>query len=313
MPMDSKTHEALGLHLPTPKEVNGRSNRDILEALNTPQDAIYHPCPEAFPDAEVARGEVTKYADWRDSTLYPDTVRDMFVYLPANRAADTPLNLLICNDGVGYLTRQGAIRAGNVLDSLHASGEIEPTAAIFVNPGRPPGAAPMGGTTDYDAAATQRSIEYDTMTPAYGEFLLQDVIPFVRAEHGIVLTDDPTRRTVCGISSGGICAFSAAWFHPDQFARVISHCGSYTNIRGGHNYPYLIRSTERKNLRVFLQSGANDGKTLFGDWATANLAVAAALEYAGYDYRFEYGEGGHNLRHGGALFADTLRWLWADD
>ena len=56
-----------------------------------------------------------------------------------------------------------------------------------------------------------------------------------------------------------------------------------------------------------------DGATVFGDWPLANQTMAKALEYAGYDYRFEFGTGGHTLRHGGALFADALRWLWRKD
>ena len=161
-----------------------------------------------------------------------------------------------------------------------------------------------------DAAMTQRSIEYDSLTPEYGTFLLEEVLPFVVHEHGIAITDDPERRTICGISSGGICAFTVAWQHADSFRRVLSHCGSFTNIRGGHNYPYLIRATPRKPLRVFLQSGANDAETLFGNWPLANKTMDDALRYAGYEHRFEFGSGGHSLRHGGALFADSLRWLW---
>ena len=108
------------------------------------------------------------------------------------------------------------------------------------------------------------------------------------AETNLTFSDNPADRTVCGISSGGICAFSAAWFAPHSFGRVISHCGSFTNIRGGHNFPYLVQSTPRKDLRVFLQSGVNDAQTLFGDWPTANQAMAKALAYAGYDFRFEF-------------------------
>ena len=115
--------------------------------------------------------------------------------------------------------------------------------------------------------------------------------------------------SVCGISSGGICAFNVAWHHPQSFARVLSHCGSYTNIRGGHNFPYLIRSTERKDIRAYLQSGEQDASIMLGDWPLANQSMARALEYAGYDYHFEFGTGGHSLRHGGALFAESLRWL----
>ena len=126
----------------------------------------------------------------------------------------------------------------------------------------------------------------------------------------LTFSEDPTERTICGISSGGICAFNAAWHFPEQFGRVLSHCGSFTNILGGHNYPYLVRSTPRKPLRVFLTSGRRDADIVTGSWPLANQAMAAALAFAGYDYRFEFGEGGHNLRHGGALFAEALRWLW---
>jgi enterochelin esterase-like enzyme len=162
-----------------------------------------------------------------------------------------------------------------------------------------------------EGSPQQRSLEYDSCTDAYVRFLLADLLPFVEAEIGCQFTDDTAWRTICGISSGGICAFTAAWHRPDAFGRVISHCGSFTAIRGGHNYPFLIRSTSRKPIRIWMQSGANDADILFGNWPLANKEVAAALSFAGYEVKFVFGEGGHNLRHGGAVFADTLRWLWA--
>ncbi len=309
MPMDVKTHVALGLDRPTPPEVNGRSNLDIVPSLTHAGDAPYHPCPEAFPDATVAAGAVTKHADWNQSRIYPRTLRDVYVYTPAGLDATRPSALIVFNDGYGYVGRRGPLRAAQVLDSLHASGEIEQTVGVFVNPGRPLD-TDADRSLQNDAALSQRSFEYDSLTPDYGTFLIEEILPFVVREHAVTLTDDPDRRTVCGISSGGICAFTVAWQHTNHFRRVLSHCGSFTNIRGGHNYPYLIRTTPRKPLRVFLQSGANDAQTLFGDWPLANKTMANALEYAGYDYRFEFGEGGHSLRHGGALFAESLRWLW---
>ncbi|MCR9259494.1 MAG: alpha/beta hydrolase-fold protein [Pseudomonadaceae bacterium] len=310
MPLDIETHLALGLDQPTPDSVNGCSNADVLKALQHPADRVYHPCAEAYPEADVAAGTVSKYKDWSATDIYAGTIRDVAVYIPTQISSATPANVLICNDGMGYLARNGPVRVTAVLDSLLAKGEIQPTVAIFVNPGRPPGAKPFGGTSGYDAAADQRRIEYDTLSPAYGSFLADELMPWVADENSLTFSDKPADRTVCGISSGGICAFSAAWFAPQHFGRVISHCGSFTNICGGHNFPYLVQSTQRKDLRVFLQSGANDAQTLFGDWPTANQAMAKALAYAGYDFRFEFGAGGHTLRHGGALFADTLRWLW---
>ncbi len=309
MAMNVDDYTALGLHLDAPVEVNGRSNNDILASLNHAGDAPYHPCAEAYPDASINRGAVKKHADWDQSEIYADTVRDLFVYTPPNLDVTRSVALIIFNDGAGYLSRTGAVRATHVLDALHASDTIGPTAAVFVNPGRPWGSAP-DDPTQRRAIMQQRSFEYDSLTPTYGRFLLDEVLPFVQREHGLPFTDDPTRRTICGISSGGICAFNVAWHHTEQFQRVLSHCGSFTNIRGGHNYPYLVRTTARKPIRVLLQSGSNDAITLFGDWPLANQTMANALAYAGYDHRFEYGTGGHSLRHGGALFADSLRWLW---
>jgi enterochelin esterase family protein len=205
---------------------------------------------------------------------------------------------MVFQDGAGYLNREGPIRTTAVFDTLIAAGEMPPTVGVFVMPGQREG------------SPQQRSLEYDSVTDDYVRFLLEDLLPFVEGEIGSALTTDPEWRTICGISSGGICAFTAAWYRPDAFGRVVSRCGSFTAIRGGHNYPFLIRSTERKPIRVWMQSGEADADIILGNWPLANKEVAAALDFAGYDVKFVFGEGGHNLRHGGAVFADTLRWLW---
>lgn len=304
MPTPPELIEALGLSEPISAEVNGRRNG----VDNDPGwDAAYHPCPEAYPASGVERGVVTKFADWESSRCFPGTRRDMWAYVPAGDQANP--GIMFFNDGAWYLSREGPLRATHVLDSLIDAGEIEPMVAIFVMPGRPDHAV-TGPIESYDDMTAQRSLEYDQLTSRYGEFLLDEVLPFVESELNIQCATDPERVTACGISSGGIAAFNLAWHYPDRCRRVISHCGSFTDIWGGHNYPSLVRRTPRKPLRVFLQSGANDANTPFGDWASANHAMARALEFAGYDYRFEFGTGGHNLDHGGAIFADTLRWLW---
>ena len=63
-----------------------------------------------------------------------------------------------------------------------------------------------------------------------------------------------------------ICAFTVAWERPDQFRKVLSQIGSFTNIRGGNAYPSLIRKTERKPLRVYLEDSSNDVDNQFGGW-----------------------------------------------
>ena len=294
--------------------VNGRSNAEILQVLETPGDAHYHPCPEAYVRDGVVPGQVARFSSWDQSAVFAGTRRDVWVYKP--NAADNvdALNLIIFNDGPGYLARAGAVRATTVLDNMIDAGELAPTLAVFVSPGLPPNIElPAAGQRPDPLAMQQRSVEYDSCSDNYLRFLIDELLPFVSAEVGVRISDDPASRTICGISSGGICAFNAAWHGPEHFGRVISHCGSFTNIRGAHNYPYLIRSTPRKALKVFLQSGELDADIVTGSWVLANQQMAAALQFAGYQHRFEFGAGGHNLRQGGALFAETLRWLNAAD
>ena len=155
---------------------------------------------------------------------------------------------------------------------------------------------------------SNRSFEYDTLSDQYARFLLEEILPDVGKSYK--LTDNPDQRAICGLSSGGICAWTVAWERPDAFRKVLSQIGSFTNIRGGHVYHALIRKTEKKPIRVFLQDGSNDLDNAHGNWPLANQEMAAALKFAKYDYRFEFGDGGHTPKHGGALLPDALRWLW---
>ena len=157
---------------------------------------------------------------------------------------------------------------------------------------------------------TGRRDEYDSMGGLYALFLIEEILPQIENKYNI--TKDPDGRAVCGISSGGICAWTVAWERPDVFHKVLSHVGSFTNIRGGHVYPALIRRAEKKPIRVFLQDGANDLDNLHGNWPLSNKEMAASLKFAGYDYKFEFGDGGHGGKHGGAILPDSLRWLWRD-
>lgn len=304
MPIDLDTISNLGLNKTIAASVNGRVNG----VNNEPEwDAAYHPCAEAYPNEDVPRGSVKRFEDWASTKVYPGTKRDIWVYLPA--VASDSYRVIVFNDGAWYLGRKGPVRVCNVLDVLLANQEILPAIAVFINPGRPDHFVPPP-IESYDDLSAQRSYEYDKLSPDYGKFVFREVLPFVETECSVNISQDPSHRTVCGISSGGIAAFTAAWHHPDQCTRVISHCGSYTDIWGGHNAPSLVRQNPRKPIRLFLQSGENDANTPFGNWALANQSMASALEWAGYDYRFEFGTGGHNLDHGGSLFADTLRWMW---
>jgi enterochelin esterase family protein len=178
------------------------------------------------------------------------------------------------------------------------------TLGLFVQSGDKGPGMPLWGGSD------NRSFEYDSLGDQYARFLIDELLPEIEKEYWIVSV--PAGRGICGKSSGGICAFTVAWERPDAFGKVVSHCGSFVNIRGGHNYASLIRRTETKPIRVFLQTGANDADVIFGNLPTANRDMAAALAYRNYDFLLVSGEGGHTLKHGGAIFPDTMRWLWRD-
>src|SRR6267378_4361191 len=193
---------------------------------------------------------------------------------------------------------------GTVRDYLIHKKEMPVTIGIFINPGVVPAA-------DKDQKPRQnRSFEYDTLSDQYVRFLEKEMLPEVAKDFN--LRKDAAGRAICGISSGGICAFTAAWERPDLFSKVLSHVGSFTNIRGGDVYPGLIRKTEKKAIRVFLQDGSEDLDNLHGNWPLANQQMAAALKFMKYDYEFVYGHGKHSGNHGGAILPESLKWLWRD-
>lgn len=263
----------------------------------------YRPGPDAVPQA-VPRGEV-RSGSFDSSRIFPGTVREYFVYVPAQYRADRPACLMVFFDGAGFMKADGAFRLPTVFDNLIARGDMPVTIAVAVNPGTIPPTLPGA------KPRSNRSFEYDSLGDRNARFLLEELLPAVTA--GLNVTADPAGRAVCGNSSGGIAAFTVAWERPDQFGKVVSHIGSFTNIRGGHAYPALIRKTKpAKPLRVFLQDGEADLDNLHGNWPLANREMAAALKFAGYDHTLVFGAGGHSGAHGGAIFPDTLRWLWRD-
>lgn len=259
--------------------------------------------PDSQPNDGVPHGEVAKHT-FTESKVFPGTVRDYWVYVPKQYDKAKPAALIVFQDGGSYVKDDGQFRVPVVLDNLIAKQEIPVTIAIFANPGTIP--AEKEGAKE----RSNRSFEYDSLGDAYARFLIDELLPV--ATKGLNISSDPEHRAIGGISSGAICAFTVAWERPDSFHKVISHVGSYTNIRGGFAYPALIRATKEKPkpLRVSLQDGANDLNNLHGNWPLANQDMAAALKFAGYDYRFEFGDGGHNGKQGGAILPDTLRWLW---
>lgn len=258
--------------------------------------------PDSKRQEGVPQGKVTQHS-WDKSAIYPGTVRSYWIYVPAQYKAENEACIMVFNDGGSYVDeKRGA--APIVLDNLIHRKEMPVTIGVFVNPGVVPGAEKK------QESRKNRSVEYDSMSDDYSKFLIEEILAEVSKNYNI--TKDRQGHAICGISSGGIAAFTAAWERPDYFSKVVSHIGSFTNIRGGHVYPNLIRKTERKPLRVFLQDGENDLNNLHGNWPLANMQMASALEFMKYDFKFVMGKGKHSMHHGAAILPATLRWLWRD-
>lgn len=259
---------------------------------------------DSSSDPAVPKGEI-RTGTFIDSKIFPGTARDYFVYVPKQYDPAKPACLMVFFDGGGFFKADGHTRVPAVFDNLIARKEMPVTIAVGINPGVFAATAP--GAKD----RSNRSFEYDSLGDANARFVLDELLPVATA--GLAITTDPAGRAAVGNSSGAIAAFTLAWERPEAFRKVVSHIGSYTNIRGGYVYPGLIRRTKpSKPLRVFLQDGRNDLDNLHGNWPLANQDMAAALKFAGYDYQFVLGDGAHSGSHGGAIFPDTLRWLWRD-
>jgi len=270
-------------------------------ALKQGQVEAYTDQPDLTAKPDVPKGKLIHQQPW-ESKIFPNTKREWWVYVPAQYDGNQPICVMVFQDGSGYTSF-----VPTVFDNLISKGEMPVTAAIFINPGTGPGEEGRG----------QRSVEYDTLSDRYARFLLEEILPEV--EKTVKVRHDRESRAIAGISSGGICAWTVAWERPDEFRKVLSWVGSFTNIasgksrrEGGHNYEALIRKSPKKPIRAFLQDGANDLDNANGNWPLANQQMAKALEFAHYDYQFVYGNGFHSNRHGRAILPDSLRWLWRD-
>jgi len=258
--------------------------------------------PDSQRQADVPSGEVTQHT-WT-STIFPGTVRDYWVYVPKQYDPARPACVMVFQDGHNYVKEDGTWRVPIVFDNLIHRKEMPITIGIFVSPGVVPAAS--------EAALPRfnRSFEYDSVGDRYVRFLLEEILPEVGRKYN--LAQDGNSRAIGGASSGAICAFTAAWERPEAFSRVFSTIGTYVGLRGGNDYPTLVRKSEPKPIRIFLQDGSADLDIYAGNWFLANQEMLSAFEFAGYDVRHVWGDGAHDSKHGSSVLPDALRWLWRD-
>jgi len=264
----------------------------------------YQPGPDSKPQPGVPKGEVIKLS-FDKSKIFPDTIRDYWIYVPAQYKPDKPACVFVMQDGIRW-------EAPTVFDNLINKKEIPITIGVFISPG-------VVKAADGNVALDRfnRSFEYDGLGDNYARFLLEELLPDVETKktadgRAIRLSHDGNDRLIAGASSGAIAAFTAAWEKPDAFSRVFSSIGTFVDLRGGMRYPSLIRKYEPRPIRIFLQDGSNDLNIYGGDWWMANQTMERALNFAGYEVEHAWGDGAHDGKQATAIFPDALRWLWKD-
>ena len=285
-----------------------------MPSPNTNAIGTYPYGPDSVVHEGVPQGKLDQFV--HTSQVYTNIKRRVWIYVPAQYDPKVPACLLVVQDGVRqYGARVDDRAMGNtaeyrvptVIDNLTARKELPVIISVLIDPG-----STVVGDTGRPRA-DNRSLEYDTLSDQYYQFLSREILPIVEKKYNI--RKDPAGRAICGISSGAICAFTVAWNHPDQFGKVLSDVGSFTHIRGGDVYPSRVRAAEKKAIKVFLSDGTNDNRRPddpTGDWYLQNKLMYEALRDKGYEVRYVLGENIHGSKLGGPIFPDSMRWLWSD-
>src|SRR5688572_6946232 len=170
----------------------------------------------------VPKGETLKFI-FDQSKIYPGTWREYWIYVPAQYKPDQPACVYVNQDGIQW-------KAPTVFDNLIHKKEMPVTVGVFVTPGRVLADSGSNALHRYN-----RSFEYDGMSDAYARFILTELLPEVEKQktsdgRAIRLSKNGNDRAIGGSSSGAICAFTAAWEHPEAFSRVFSAIGTYIEI-----------------------------------------------------------------------------------
>jgi enterochelin esterase family protein len=272
--------------------------------------------PDSMRQEGVPHGEVNG-PHVLPSKVFEGTQHTYWVYVPAQYDPAKPCSLMIFQDGHAFLDENGSARATNVIDNLTHRREIPVMISVYINPGRRPDQQEPNGR-QWGDGTTNRGEEYNSLDDRYARVIVDELMPELYAKYNI--SKEAKDHGIGGCSSGAIAAFTVAWERPDQFSKVLSTVGSFTNIRGGNKYPDIIRESEKKPIRVFFEDGRNDnrGQRRGGsydeswDWFKQNVRMVEAMTEKGYDVNYTWSIGNHGLKPGGVIMPEMMRWLWRD-
>jgi hypothetical protein len=274
------------------------------KALGARGDAVGYN-PDSYPKPGVPHGKLSE-KHTITSKIYDGMKSDYWVYASPGVDPNVPAPLMVWQDGQGLTGELSGIRLITVTENLVQQGLLPPMVHVMIAPGTAPDGRAM------------RSIEYDTVSDHYLRFLMEEVLPEV--EKTYKLRQDGYSRAIAGESSGGICAFNAAWYMPDKFARVHSAVGSFTSIQwrskenadGGNVYPFMVRKDPKRNIRVWMSDGSDDLENNHGSWPMQAIQMANSLKLREYDFHFRFGTAAHGGAQAALDLPESLTWLWRD-
>jgi len=225
---------------------------------------------------------------------------------------------MIFQDGQAFKDENGDVRAQNVMDNLIYRREIPVMIGVFINPGRTPDQTEPSPQAGWGDGFTNRRIEYNTPDDKYARIITEELMPALYKDYNI--SKDPEQHGIGGSSSGAIAAFMVAWERPNDFRKVLSNVGSFTNLQGGDVYPERVLASPKKPIRVFLCDGRNDNRGARDgkpydprmDWFYQNVRLMKALTAKGYDVNYSWSVNKHGQKYGGMILPDMMRWLWRD-
>ena len=280
-----------------------------------------------FPTAPVGRGGGPGGARGESAPGVPAEPpqhqtfqRQVAVYVPAGYVANTPSPFIVVQDERWFVPEDAPAAADGkprtdlpfmpvMLDNLIREKRIPPIAAVLLSPG-------PGG---------QRTIEYDTVSDRYVNFVETEVLPRITRDHQVAFTTDPEGRAAFGESSGAAAALAMAWLHPNLYRRVISYSGTFVALQRNATAPNgawdfhqtFIPNSERKPMRIWLHVSENDlGATSpveqMRNWVVANNRMAAALKAKGYPYQFVFSEASGHVERSVEMqtMPEAFEWVW---
>lgn len=282
----------------------------------------YADAPELTVRSEVQKGRVVHFTmQSAESKLYPGISksapgeivpyeRKVSVYIPAGYKTGTETPFFVSQDSMGLNILP------TILDNMIAARRLPSMVGIFID---------SGGS---DSRGSERGWEYDTLSGQYAEFIEYEVLPKIATDYYVGFTKNPDGRMALGGSSGGICAFTMAWFHPEWYHRVLTYSGTYVNqqwppsapyLHGGWDYhEHIIPESRRKPIRIWMQVGENDlGSTRpessYHNWVMANERMAKVLKAKGYHYQYVFSQGAKHVdgRAVRQTLPEALEYVWA--